>query len=1185
MKKIILFLFLLSFNIIKAQLNFSKKSIMENVNATEGVTSIHSVDIDGDGDKDLLSGDAYKVKWFENVGGNNSQMISHTIGDIGVSYCSFADIDRDGDFDVIVQSYFQIHWIENTNGRGNFALPKLLFSSDRIHHIFITDFDLDNDLDILYSYTNWNYSGLSWLENTTGNVFNNRTISQYSRSRAIYAIDIDRDNDVDIFSLNYDTQKIELFSNNGSLNFTTQVITNGRDNGYGTMNFSDIDNDNDQDLIVSNSAGYTTSIEEINIFKNNGTGNLTLFRTLVTNGIGLSNLLTKDLDNDNDLDIVVSCYNDDKVSWFKNNDGLGNFSNISVINDKLNGAKAVCAYDYDGDNDIDVLSASQIEDKIVLHENLNGVASFGPEKILTRSINNPKKSITADIDGDGIKDVLSISYNDAKLAWYKNLDGRGNFGLQNLISADLYSLGDVAAVDLDQDGDLDVISGENHSSQSVFVWYENLDGRGRFSAQRLIAINRGLFGIATGDLDNDGDNDFVITGGSVENSLTWYKNLGQGNFAMQSIPTPDISVFGDQLYIKDINSDGKNDIVILAGATVSWYANDGSGNFTQKTFVGSFYDGHSLSIEDLDGDGDLDFVLAHEATFDGNNRVVWYENLDGNGNFGPVIVIDSRIPSSSFGGYSIEIQAKDLDSDGDVDIVGRSDHNSNIVWYENLDGKGTFTQQVILFTETGFDINSMFLDDIDSDGYTDILTSIVNDNYLNTVKTDKITYFKNLGPAFNKINGFVRAGLNVDDCNIPVNNLKVTTNNGTDTISTFTTKTGYFQYYVDPGNYTTTIPSTLRNFNISAPVSHNSLFVGIGNIDVANFCLYPSEIVNDLNVVLVPLNQPRPGFETSYQIVFNNVGNTRLNGKITLVFDDSKLTFNSASITPNAITNNSLTFDFVNLNPFETRTINLSFSIAAPPTVEINDSLVYSLSIDSQNEDSTPDDNLYILNQVVIGSFDPNDITCLEGESITIDQAKNELHYLIRFQNKGTASAINVRIENTLEDKLDWETFQLINSSHNNRVEIKNGNKVSFFFDKINLPHEAENEPASHGFVAYKIKPKDNVVIGDVFQNKADIFFDFNLPVVTNTALTEIKKRNSNNNHQFNLYPSPVIDILKIRSKTEIVKIEIFNELGQLVLSNSNQNFIYVTNLSSGLYICKATDKNNISEAQKIIKN
>ena len=83
-------------------------------------------------------------------------------------------------------------------------------------------------------------------------------------------------------------------------------------------------------------------------------------------------------------------------------------------------------------------------------------------------------------------------------------------------------------------------------------------------------------------------------------------------------------------------------------------------------------------------------------------------------------------------------------------------------------------------------------------------------------------------------------------------------------------------------------------------------------------------------------------------------------------------------------------------------------------------------------------------------------------------------------------------------------TFQLESSSHDNRVEIKDGNQVAFIFDDINLPDSTTNEPASNGFIAYRIKPKSDLLVGSMIFNKADIYFDFNPPIETNTVITEI---------------------------------------------------------------------------------
>lgn len=1195
MKKITLFFIFLTCSLSNAQFNLSTHTVMENTNTTEGSEFIQYADMDGDGDKDILSADIYNVKWFENTDGLNTQIVSHIVTNFGGNFCAPVDVDGDGDQDVVVQAgqYGNLYWSQNNDGRGNFNAPVQLFpgsSSNPIYGVSIVDFDFDNDWDILVSGNFGTNSSLRFVQNTNGQ--GNFTASvipkDFTNSRAIYAADIDRDNDIDIFSFNYNTQKLECLVNNGGVvSFTTRVITDAKNNGFATINLADIDNDTDLDLIVTNSDVYTTSIEEIKILKNDGAGNLVQSQVLVTTGIDISSIATKDLDNDNDLDIVFSSVDNDKVGWFKNTNGQGNYSTMLTITSTLNGAKSVTAYDFDGDSDIDVVSASQTEDKIVWYENTNGLASFGPEKILTRSINRPLSSIYRDIDGDGDLDVVSASDNDGKVAWYKNVDGQGTFAPQTIISADLYSARVVEAVDLDQDGDLDIVSGESHSTQSKFVWYKNLNGQGQFSSEINVGSGymSGLSDLKAADLDNDGDNDLVYLTQWVESTIIWLENNGQGSFISHVITLTNNSTAAE-LLIADMNNDGKKDIV-LPGFKLTWYANNGAGSFTEVMIDGSFYDSFSCKVADMDGDGDNDLVGFQQRNFNGNYSVGWYENLDGRGNFSTYRSIYSVI---GYGGYSEEVHLGDMDSDGDKDILSGRGSDGTLGWFENLDGQANFTTKRNLLSQSGYEIASVSLDDVNQDGYIDILASLIHTNYQSPINTDKIVYYKNSGPAYNKINGFVRAGINLADCNLPADNMKVTTSNGTDTFETFTTKSGYYQFYVDPGTYTTSLATTLGYFNVSAPATYTSNFSGIGNIDVANFCLQPSQIIKDLNVVLLPVGEARPGFDSQYQIVYRNVGTTRLSGTVTLNFDDTKLAFESASTTPTSETTNALTFDYVDLDPFETRTVNLIFQIAAPPTTDINDHLLFTTAITPDQTDYSAADNLHVLDQIVIGSFDPNDITCLEGDEILMEQADDYLHYVIRFQNTGTASAINVRIENILNDKLDWDTFQLLNASHTNRVEIKNGNRVSFIFNNIFLPDSNSNEPASHGFVAYKIKAKNTVDVGDLIANQASIYFDFNLPIVTNEALTEIVEENPVDPGEeepaatVSLHPMPVTDFLTITSSIAITKVEIYNTLGQRVLI-SNQNSINLSNLTTGMYFCKVTDKNNHTITKSIMKN
>jgi hypothetical protein len=141
------------------------------------------------------------------------------------------------------------------------------------------------------------------------------------------------------------------------------------------------------------------------------------------------------------------------------------------------------------------------------------------------------------------------------------------------------------------------------------------------------------------------------------------------------------------------------------------------------------------------------------------------------------------------------------------------------------------------------------------------------------------------------------------------------------------------------------------------------------------------------------------------------------------------------------------------------------------------------------------------------GSFDPNDILVNE-DTLTTTQLSNApwLEYIIRFQNTGNDTAFTVKILNPIDtNKLNLSTFEFVNASHPVNLNwINYQRNMEFKFENILLPDSNSNEPLSHGFVRYRIQPKTNLSAGDSITNFAAIYFDFNEPVITNTAKTII---------------------------------------------------------------------------------
>ena len=218
--------------------------------------------------------------------------------------------------------------------------------------------------------------------------------------------------------------------------------------------------------------------------------------------------------------------------------------------------------------------------------------------------------------------------------------------------------------------------------------------------------------------------------------------------------------------------------------------------------------------------------------------------------------------------------------------------------------------------------------------------------------------------------------------------------------------------------------------------------------------------------------------------------------------------------------------------------------VAAPPTANIGDTLSSVAVITPVAGDLTPANNTSIIRQVVIGSFDPNDKTENFSGRISQQQVSSAfyINYLIRFQNTGNDTAFNIVVRDTLDTKLDWNSLQMVAASHPYQLQINSQNILAWSFNNIKLVDSVRNEPGSHGFIAYRIKPKANLNMGDTIKNTASIYFDFNLPVSTNRQTTVVVNNvvtgiNDVNNISYAmlLFPNPSTDQIWIEVKERVI--------------------------------------------------
>ena len=346
------------------------------------------------------------------------------------------------------------------------------------------------------------------------------------------------------------------------------------------------------------------------------------------------------------------------------------FGEAQLIGDDFQTTKVIAA-DIDNDGDIDVLSSGWNYDTIAWYENLDGQGTFGSVQYVTQSLDFTQSLSTADFNGDGAIDILATSKGDDKVVWYENLDGQGTFSTAHIIDDFANHAEQAMAADIDGDDDIDVVHAL--STESKVVWYENLDGEGNFSAEKIITNTAtGVYSLDIADVDGDGFIDVLANSSSIA-MPSWYKNDGLGNFGTENI----IDLNGTlKLVTADIDGDNNQDIIkehIIDGIVkIHWLENtDGLGTFTQNQQITDIIQPSDIFPEDIDNDGDIDLLI----TYVGDGKISWFENLDGLGTFGERRIIEDLA--------SISIVAADIDGDGYKDVVTRI-NQSQVVWYKNL---------------------------------------------------------------------------------------------------------------------------------------------------------------------------------------------------------------------------------------------------------------------------------------------------------------------------------------------------------------------------------------------------------------------------------------------------------------------------------------------------------------------
>lgn len=389
------------------------------------------------------------------------------------------------------------------------------------------------------------------------------------------------------------------------------------------------------------------------------------------------------------------------------------------------------------------------------------------------------------------------------------------------------------------------------------------------------------------------------------------------------------------------------------------------------------------------------------------------------------------------------------------------------------------------------------------------------------------------------------------------------------------------------------------------------------DMDSLDFC-YSSTLtpVSDVSVVVLTDTPPRPGFSHDYIVRFDNFGNEISSGIIGFEYDSEFMTFVSAS-DGWVYEDSQLTFEYSDLLPLEARTSSLIFSLNRPtddPPLIDGDFLYCSASINPSENDSDRTNNFNYLEETVVNSYDPNDKTCLQGDYLDINSLPTSLVYRIRFENTGSASAINVSVIDKINTEVfDIRTVKLLSTSHEAQMTVEE-DLIIFDFININLPYEDE---LNDGYLIFSIDLLPNLTLGTELENKAEIYFDFNYPIQTNTCISTIVEDidmdgyyniydcddmdpeinpgvqdipnngidencdgmdtiyNANNLNEISVYieNNPVRNVLIVSASSKITNLSIYDIRGILLSKMTSnlfaKNSIDVHSLSPGIYFIK----------------
>ena len=542
--------------------------------------------------------------------------------------------------------------------------------------------------------------------------------SLYSFSR-FSLFDWENDGDQDIFFTgqgNNGMPQIAWLENDGNQNFTYHFISGVIDDPYYVEAF-DIDNDLDIDILVSSS-----STDKLYWLQNDGLFNFTQSQI----GSYVNQFQIADMNGDNDWDIIFGrAYTSTTISSVRclENDGNNNFSMIT-LNNNFSIITEIIVDDINNDGYFDILVADRSDDKLVWLKN-NSSYSFSTETNIMTNFDGVRGMALYDVNEDGKKDIIAGSQNDQEIYYFQGQGSTSSYSFSSgsLIYDELNYIYDIAIGNFDNQNHKDFVHIDYYDAL-LSVWTN--DGNQSFTQDVLSVKFDSPRAFEMKDLDGDGDQD-VAAASNVGDRIVWFENKGDDIFKEHEL----ISNYEEPYVVRinDLDDDGDMDIISASSDDdrVTWWQNDGWGNFTMAHLSTSVNDPRDIWIEDYDGDGDKDVAVIcfWLYTQSGNTGAQWLEN-DGSENF-TLHEIEEDVRAGR------SMRGADMNGDSLVDIVISSYYyTSSTLKIASNTGNGFGIEHIDNVLCEDFEVC-----DFDGDQDIDILAV---DDYL-----DSLYFYENLG--------------------------------------------------------------------------------------------------------------------------------------------------------------------------------------------------------------------------------------------------------------------------------------------------------------------------------------------------------------------------------------------------------------------------------------------------------